>query len=189
MKKESLNLISLVGVKFSKKRKTDRRALGLMRFAIRKPVDRVQSNLPGSALRYPSLRNLVGVRLKKRKTAEVLDGRNTFGFRRALLRIQSSVSRSALPLPCLTAAISLVLVVFPAFGRDLVDAASQAQSLLNRIGIAAISIGITSGGILFTIGMAQIGRMVLISGIVGALCVLGAPAIISLLARIFGVSV
>lgn len=73
--------------------------------------------------------------------------------------------------------------------RDLAEAASTAQSMFNRIGIAAISIGITVGGILFTLGMAQIGRMVLVSGLIGAFCVLGAPAIISLMGRIFGVSV
>ena len=40
--------------------------------------------------------------------------------------------------------------------RDLVDAAQSAQSVFNRIGIAAISIGITLGGILFALGAAQI---------------------------------
>lgn len=72
--------------------------------------------------------------------------------------------------------------------RDLVDAAQSAQSMFNRIGIAAISIGITLGGILFAVGAAQVGRMLLISGAVGAVAVLGAPAIINLLGRIFGVS-
>ncbi len=73
--------------------------------------------------------------------------------------------------------------------RDLVEAANQAQTLFNRIGVAAISIGITVGGILYAVGMAQVGRMVLLSGFIGACAVLGAPAVISLVGRIFGVSV
>jgi|GEM_PF-1496555 len=83
----------------------------------------------------------------------------------------------------------IMVYIHPAIARDLAEAASSAQTLFNRIGIAAISLGITAGGILFAIGMAQVGRMVLISGLIGAFLVLGAPAIINLLARIFGVSV
>jgi hypothetical protein len=70
--------------------------------------------------------------------------------------------------------------------RDLVDAAQSAQSIFNRIGIAAISIGITLGGILYAIGAAMVGRMLLISGAIGAVAVLGAPAIINLLGKVFG---
>jgi len=73
-----------------------------------------------------------------------------------------------------------------ASARDLVDAAQQAQTLFNHIGIAAVGIGITLGGILFAVGAAQMGRMLLISGLIGACAVLGAPAIVSLIGRIFG---
>lgn len=76
-----------------------------------------------------------------------------------------------------------------AMARDLVEAASSAQSMFNRIGVAGISIGITLGGILYAIGMAQIGRMIMLSGFIGACAVLGAPAIISLIGRVFGVAV
>lgn len=82
----------------------------------------------------------------------------------------------------------LTLTTDQAFARDLVDAAQSAQSVFNRIGIAAISIGITLGGILFAIGAAQIGRMLLISGAIGAVAILGAPAIVNLLGRVFGAS-
>lgn len=82
----------------------------------------------------------------------------------------------------------LTLVSDQAFARDLVDAAQSAQSVFNRIGIAAISIGITLGGILFALGAAQIGRMLLISGAIGAVAILGAPAIVNLLGRVFGAS-
>lgn len=79
-----------------------------------------------------------------------------------------------------------LVVVEPVLARDLVDAASSAQSFFNRIGIAAISIGVTLGGILFAMGAAQIGRMLLFSGFIGAIAILGAPALIGLLGRIFG---
>ncbi len=75
-----------------------------------------------------------------------------------------------------------------ASAKDLVDAAQSAQAMFNRIGVAAISIGITGGGILFAIGLGHIGRMVLMSGLIGAACVLGGPGIISLLGKIFGMS-
>ena len=83
----------------------------------------------------------------------------------------------------------LTLVSDQALARDLVDAAQSAQSVFNRIGIAAISIGITLGGILFAVGAAQIGRMLLISGAIGAVAILGAPAIVNFLGRVFGASV
>jgi len=88
-------------------------------------------------------------------------------------------------------AVGLLCLSFTdvAMARDLVDAAQSAQSLFNKIGVAAISIGITLGGILFAVGAAQIGRTVLISGLIGAAAVLGAPALISLLGRVFGASV
>ncbi len=76
-----------------------------------------------------------------------------------------------------------------ALARDLVDAAQSAQSIFNRIGVAAISIGITLGGILYALGAAMAGRMLLISGGVGAVAVLGAPAIINLLGKVFGASI
>jgi hypothetical protein len=82
--------------------------------------------------------------------------------------------------------LSLTLAAYPALARDLVDAASSAQSFFNRIGIAAISIGLTLGGILYALGAAQIGRTLMISGFVGAVAILGAPALIGLLGRIFG---
>lgn len=89
--------------------------------------------------------------------------------------------------------LTLILLVLawsnPAIARDLVDAAQSAQSVFNRIGVAAISIGITLGGILYAVGAAMVGRMLLISGLIGALAVLGAPALINLLGKVFGASV
>lgn len=90
----------------------------------------------------------------------------------------------------LTVSILLIIAATDvAQARDLVDAAQSAQSVFNRIGIAAISIGITLGGILYALGAAMIGRMLLLSGFIGAVAVLGAPAFINILGRIFGASV
>lgn len=93
----------------------------------------------------------------------------------------------------MTIIITLLIAILawsnPAMARDLVDAAQSAQSVFNRIGIAAISIGITLGGILYAVGAAMIGRMLLISGLIGAVAVLGAPALINLLGKVFGASV
>lgn len=83
---------------------------------------------------------------------------------------------------------SLILFQNLAMARDLVDAAASAQTIFNRIGIAAISIGITIGGILFAMGLAQIGRMLLFSGMIGAVAILAAPALINLLGKVFGAS-
>lgn len=81
----------------------------------------------------------------------------------------------------------LLIITAQVFARDLVESAQSAQAMFNRIGIASISIGITVGGILYAIGAATIGRMLLISGLVGAFAILAAPAIISAIGRIFGV--
>ncbi|MBC7457822.1 MAG: hypothetical protein H7235_06060, partial [Bdellovibrionaceae bacterium] len=72
--------------------------------------------------------------------------------------------------------------------RDLVDAAQSAQTMFNRIGVAAISIGFTVGGILYAIGASMIGRMLMISGAIGAVAVLGAPSVMNLLGKVFGAS-
>jgi hypothetical protein len=85
--------------------------------------------------------------------------------------------------------VSFLLIQDYANARDLVEAAQTAQTTFNRIGVAAISIGITLGGILFTIGAANVGRMFLISGGIGAVVILGAPTLVNLLAKFFGVSV
>lgn len=97
--------------------------------------------------------------------------------------------RAMLEIHLILLIVILTLLVFGpglAEARDLVDAASSAQSFFNRIGIAAISIGLTLGGILFALGVSQLGRMLLISGFIGAIAILGAPALIGLLGRIFG---
>lgn len=107
------------------------------------------------------------------------------------MRRTSIDRRAQLELNLLLIVVSLGFLFFLgsiAEARDLVDAASSAQSFFYRIGVAAISIGLTLGGILYALGAAQIGRTLLISGFIGAIAILGAPAIIGLLGRIFGAS-
>ena len=95
---------------------------------------------------------------------------------------------SSLVPPLLTVTTIALLFAQHATCRDLVEAAQTAQTAFNRIGIAAISIGITMGGILFALGFAMVGRMILISGLIGAGCILAAPSLIHLIGRIFGAS-
>lgn len=92
-------------------------------------------------------------------------------------------------IPHIALVVVVILLTSIGHARDLVEAAQSAQTMFNRIGVAAISIGITVGGILYAIGASQIGRMILFSGLIGACAVLGAPAIIGLLGRIFGAAV
>ncbi len=82
--------------------------------------------------------------------------------------------------------ISIFAFADTASAKELVDVVASAQTMFNRIGIAAISIGITLGGICFAIGLSQVGRFVLMSGLVGAAIILGAPSIVSLVGRFFG---
>ena len=82
--------------------------------------------------------------------------------------------------------VSILAAASFAEARDLVDAAQSAQMVFNRIGIAAVGIGLTLGGILFALGAANMGRMLLMSGFIGACAILGGPAIVGLIGRIFG---
>lgn len=85
----------------------------------------------------------------------------------------------------LLSAAVLILGGDVAFARDLVGAARTAQAQFTSIGVAGLGIGVTLGGILFVIGLAHVGRMVLVGALIGAVCILGGPAIISLLTKIF----
>lgn len=89
---------------------------------------------------------------------------------------------------CFVCLLWFLLTTNRAEARDLVDAAHSAHSEFNKISVAALGIGISLGGLFFAFGVAQIGRMLLISVSIGAVAVLGGPAILSLLGRIFGTS-
>lgn len=78
-----------------------------------------------------------------------------------------------------------IVVSDVAFAKDLVAAATSAQQMFNRIGFAAVSIGITIGGILLAVGLANIGRMVIFCGLAGAVTIFAAPGILNLLKTVF----
>lgn len=82
------------------------------------------------------------------------------------------------------AAIILVLSN-PAFANRLEEAAMRGQSMVISIGQVTAVIGIVLGGIALSIGMANVGKMVLMSGIIGAAATFGGPAIIDVVKEIF----
>lgn len=82
------------------------------------------------------------------------------------------------------AAIILVLAN-PAFANRLEEAAMRGQGIIISIGQITAVIGIVLGGIALSIGMANVGKMVLMSGIVGAAATFGGPAIIDVVKEIF----
>lgn len=84
---------------------------------------------------------------------------------------------------CLTA--FLVVLTHPAFASRLEEAALRGQSIIISIGQITAVIGIVLGGIALSIGMANVGRMVLMSGVVGAAATFGGPAVIDMLKEIF----
>lgn len=89
-------------------------------------------------------------------------------------------------------AISLLFHMAGAIGanaRDIAEALSTGQSMINKIGVASLCIGISLGGILYTWGAAQLGRMIVTSGLVGAVFILAGPSIIGMVGKMFGVSV
>lgn len=84
---------------------------------------------------------------------------------------------------CLTAII--LVLSNPALANRLEEAAVRGQSIVISIGQVTAVIGIVLGGIALSIGMANVGRMVLMSGIIGAAATFGGPAIIDVVKEIF----
>lgn len=72
-----------------------------------------------------------------------------------------------------------------AFANRLQEAAQRGQSIVISIGQITAVIGIVLGGIALSIGMAGLGRMVLMSGVIGAAATFGGPAIIDMMKEIF----
>lgn len=79
----------------------------------------------------------------------------------------------------------ILLVSSPSFASRLEEAAQRGQSLVISIGQITAVIGIVLGGIAMSVGMAQVGRTVLMSGVLGAAATFGGPAIIDLLKEVF----
>ena len=81
--------------------------------------------------------------------------------------------------------IALCLLTHPALANRLEEAAQRGQSLLISIGQITSVIGIVLGGIILSLGMASVGRMILMSGLMGACATFGGPALIEALRGIF----
>lgn len=84
---------------------------------------------------------------------------------------------------------SLVALLFilsnPAVASRLEDAAQRGQSIVTSVGQITAVIGIVLGGIAMSVGMAGLGRMVLVSGVIGAAATFGGPVVVDLMREIF----
>lgn len=81
--------------------------------------------------------------------------------------------------------VLLLTLTIPAFASRLEEAASRGQSIIISVGQITAVIGIVLGGIAMSIGMANLGRMVLMSGVIGAAATFGGPVIIDVLKEVF----
>lgn len=85
----------------------------------------------------------------------------------------------------LTLSAMLLIFTHPAFASRLEEAAMRGQSIVISVGQVTAVIGIVLGGIAMSIGMANLGRMVLMSGVIGAAATFGGPVIIDMLKEVF----
>lgn len=81
--------------------------------------------------------------------------------------------------------VFITLMNHQALASRLEEAAMRGQSIVVSIGQITAVIGIVLGGIAMSIGMANLGRMVLMSGVIGAAATFGGPAIIDMLKDVF----
>lgn len=79
----------------------------------------------------------------------------------------------------------ILILSHSALASRLEEAALRGQSIVISIGQVTAVIGIVLGGIALSIGMANVGRMILMSGIIGAAATFGGPAIIDVVKEIF----
>lgn len=64
--------------------------------------------------------------------------------------------------------ILINLLSFSAYASRLEEAAMRGQSIVISIGQVTAVIGIVMGGIALSIGLANLGKMILMSGVIGA---------------------
>jgi hypothetical protein len=79
----------------------------------------------------------------------------------------------------------LLLSTDLSFASRLEEAAQRGQSIVVSVGQITAVIGIVLGGIAMSVGMANLGRMVLMSGVVGAAATFGGPVVVDLMREIF----
>jgi len=78
------------------------------------------------------------------------------------------------------------LLANPAFANKLQEAAQRGKNEIMLIAQTGSVIGVVAGGLLMSLGAGQVGKMVLVSGIIGASAIFGGPALIEVLRSIFG---
>lgn len=81
---------------------------------------------------------------------------------------------------------SVLLFSDAAFANRLQAAAEKGKSTVMIAAQTGSVIGIVVGGLLMTIGATQIGKQVLISGVIGAFAIFGGPALIEVIRSVFG---
>lgn len=82
--------------------------------------------------------------------------------------------------------ITVSLLANPAFANRLQAAAQRGKNEIMLIAQTGSVIGVVAGGLLMSLGAGQVGKMVLVSGIIGACAIFGGPALIEVLRSIFG---
>ena len=80
---------------------------------------------------------------------------------------------------------AILVVTHPAFASRLEEAAQRGQSIIISVGQITAVIGIVLGGIAMSVGMANFGRMILMSGVIGAAATFGGPVVVDLMKEIF----
>lgn len=85
-----------------------------------------------------------------------------------------------------TLIISICLLSNPAFANRLQAAAQRGKTEVMLIAQTGSVIGVVAGGLLMSLGAGQLGKMVLVSGIIGAAAIFGGPALIEVMKSIFG---
>lgn len=84
-----------------------------------------------------------------------------------------------------TICILLFILSSEAFASRLEEAAQRGQSVVLSLSQATAVIGIALGGLGMSVGMVNLGRTVLVGGVVGAAATFGGPALISTLHEVF----
>ncbi|MGZ3769348.1 MAG: hypothetical protein ACXVCP_08470 [Bdellovibrio sp.] len=82
--------------------------------------------------------------------------------------------------------LSMCLISNPAFANRLQAAAQRGKTEVMLIAQTGSVIGVVAGGLLMSLGAGQLGKMVLVSGIIGAAAIFGGPALIEVMKSIFG---
>lgn len=80
----------------------------------------------------------------------------------------------------------LILISLNSQARDLVSAATSLKSMLIQIGLAVSGISIIAGGIMWSLGTAELGKRLLVGGIIGAAITAGYAGIESAIRQVAG---